>query len=87
MMHENNLTLAYALEKRVRECGGNPQRTPVCGNCRFWIRHYMKESTRVYVPLPIGHCIGTKITKHRRESDTCDAYQERKHDVVEAQLM
>lgn len=47
---------------------------PCCGNCRYFIRHYIHTDRR-YRPLAYGHCIHPNLKPRSEDVLACRYYQ------------
>lgn len=62
-------------ERRTKYYDDPDHREGLCISCRFFYQHYLRRGCRNYWPMDFGHCVQSRITKHRRAYDTCERYE------------
>jgi hypothetical protein len=56
---------------RMQYCIKISPELPVCVNCRYFVRHYLRDGR----PLECGHCVHPRI-KNRKTYDYCSNFEQ-----------
>lgn len=62
------------LKETIEALNGKEREADTCGNCRFFIQHYVLAD-RKYIPTNCGHCKHGSRTKGRKPKDTCEYFE------------
>lgn len=71
-LETENRILKESLEIAERKLGSQ-QRPKDCGNCIYYIQHYVKSGSQ-FVPTYCGHCIHGNLKK-RKTDDSCKYFE------------
>ena len=47
-----------------------------CGNCKYFMQHYIKVGIRSYMETYAGHCIHGRIVNKRPDGKTCKYFEQ-----------